>query len=217
MRSFRRIIFVFAAALWMLCGVIAPASPTVADDRTLILAGAKIYTSPHGLPDSEWRFAAARRKNCRRRENGRSRTPRGRQKTRLRGPSDHCWIPEQPRAFHRAKMGRRRASARREALATARGYANEIRSYSRAGPVLVSGKHRGFAATHRIGRNRRPADTHGSAEEYVLMSSAGLTPMQILASLKTALAGDPAQDPADFAKVRYTIRNGKIIYQAQSK
>jgi imidazolonepropionase-like amidohydrolase len=78
-------------------------------------------------------------------------------------------------------------------------------------------------------------------EEYVLMSSAGLTPMQILASLTTApaarftesaargtiaprmdadfavLAADPAQDAANFAKVRYTIRQGKIIYQAQSK
>jgi len=78
-------------------------------------------------------------------------------------------------------------------------------------------------------------------EEYVLMAGAGLTPMQILASLTSApaerftesatrgtiargmdadfavLAADPAQDAANFAKVRYTIRHGKIIYQAQSK
>ena len=78
-------------------------------------------------------------------------------------------------------------------------------------------------------------------EEYVLMAGAGLTPMQILASLTTApaerfkesatrgtiargmdadfavLAADPAQDAANFAKVRYTIRHGTIIYQAQSK
>jgi hypothetical protein len=31
------------------------------------------------------------------------------------------------------------------------------------------------------------------------------------------LAADPAQDPANFANVRYTIRHGKIIYQAQRK
>ncbi len=50
MRPFRRIVFVFAAALWMWCGVIAPASPTVADHRTFVLAGAKIYTSPTASP-----------------------------------------------------------------------------------------------------------------------------------------------------------------------
>ena len=78
-------------------------------------------------------------------------------------------------------------------------------------------------------------------EEYVLMSSAGLTAMQILASLTTApaerfkesakrgtiapgmdadfavLAADPAQNAANFSKVLYTIRHGRIIYQAQAK
>jgi imidazolonepropionase-like amidohydrolase len=73
-------------------------------------------------------------------------------------------------------------------------------------------------------------------QEYLLMSRAGLTPMQILASLTTApaerfkeaehrgriapgmdadlavLDADPADNPANFAKVHYTIRSGHIIY-----
>ena len=72
------------------------------------------------------------------------------------------------------------------------------------------------------------------------MSQAGLTPMQILASLTTApaarfseaqtrgqvasgmdadlvvLSADPANDANNFAKVRYTIRRGQIIYKAPS-
>jgi imidazolonepropionase-like amidohydrolase len=31
------------------------------------------------------------------------------------------------------------------------------------------------------------------------------------------LAADPAQDAANFARVRYTIRHGKIIYRTESK
>src|SRR5580700_1556478 len=46
MRSFRRIIWVVAAAFLVLCSAIPPASQTVTGDRTLILAGGKIYTSP---------------------------------------------------------------------------------------------------------------------------------------------------------------------------
>lgn len=78
-------------------------------------------------------------------------------------------------------------------------------------------------------------------EEYVLMARAGLTPMQILASLTTApaarwneagrrgrvaagldadlvvLDADPAADPANFAKVRCTISRGRTVYPAPGK
>ena len=76
------------------------------------------------------------------------------------------------------------------------------------------------------------------AEEYALMAEAGLSPMQILASLTTApaatwkegdrrgklvagmdadlvvLDADPADEPRNFAKVRCAFRHGKLIYQA---
>jgi imidazolonepropionase-like amidohydrolase len=76
------------------------------------------------------------------------------------------------------------------------------------------------------------------AEEYAGMAKAGLSPMQILASLTTApaarwnesrergriapgyvadltvLAADPADDVANFARVRCTLRGGAPIYRA---
>lgn len=78
-------------------------------------------------------------------------------------------------------------------------------------------------------------------EEYVLMAKAGLTPMQILASLTTTpaarwkeddrrgrlaagldadlvvLDADPAADVANFSKVRCTISRGKILYSSPAK
>ena len=75
-------------------------------------------------------------------------------------------------------------------------------------------------------------------DEYVLMAGAGLTPMQILASLTTSpaarwkesqrrgrvapgmdadlvvLAGDPASDVRHFAQVRCAFRAGRLIYKA---
>lgn len=75
------------------------------------------------------------------------------------------------------------------------------------------------------------------AEEYVLMQQAGMTPMQILASLTTAparvwkeekrrgrvevgmdadlvvLRADPATDVRHFAEVRCSIRDGELIYR----
>jgi imidazolonepropionase-like amidohydrolase len=107
--------------------------------------------------------------------------------------------------------------------------ASNLRAYSNAGGQILFGTDVGYMTDYD------PTD------EYVLMSRAGLTPMQILASLTTApserfkesatrgtiapgrdadlavLAADPAQDAANFAKVRYTIRHGRIIYQAQSR
>ncbi len=81
-------------------------------------------------------------------------------------------------------------------------------------------------------------DDYDPREEYALMAQAGMTFRQILASLTTApakkfgesgrlgriapglaadlvvLNGDPSRNVRAFAAVRYTIRDGKLIYQA---
>jgi imidazolonepropionase-like amidohydrolase len=81
-------------------------------------------------------------------------------------------------------------------------------------------------------------DDYDPTDEYALMAEAGMTFRQVLASLTTApaekfgesgrlgriapglaadivvLNGDPARDVRAFAAVRYTIRDGKLIYQA---
>jgi imidazolonepropionase-like amidohydrolase len=73
--------------------------------------------------------------------------------------------------------------------------------------------------------------------EFTLMSQAGMNYKQILASITThparkfgdsdhagriaknmkadlvILSSDPAQDIAAFSKVRFTIRNGKVLYK----
>ncbi len=78
------------------------------------------------------------------------------------------------------------------------------------------------------------------ADEYTLMTRAGMTPMQILASLTSApaarfqkglklgrvaagyvadltvLDGDPSNDVTAFAHVRYTLRDGRVIYDARA-
>jgi imidazolonepropionase-like amidohydrolase len=116
-----------------------------------------------------------------------------------------------------------------DALAFTMRSASNLRAYANVGGQILFGTDVGYMTDYD------PSD------EYVLMSRAGLTPMQILASLTTApaerfkesatrgtiapgmdadfavLAADPAQDAANFAKVRYTIRHGRIIYQAQSR
>ena len=102
----------------------------------------------------------------------------------------------------------------------------EVMGYQRIGGLIMFGTDVGFLT-----------DYNPSAE-YELMSRAGLTPMQILASLTTApaerfgesdrrgriavglqsdlvvLEADPADESTNFTKVRYTIRQGRIIYPA---
>jgi len=101
----------------------------------------------------------------------------------------------------------------------------QVRAYSRAGGQILFGTDVGYMSDY------------DPTEEYRLMARA-LTPMQILASLTTAPAGrwteagargrveagmvadlvvleaDPAADPANFAKVRCTIRAGRLTYAA---
>jgi len=101
----------------------------------------------------------------------------------------------------------------------------QLKAYSAAGGQILFGTDVGYT------------DHYDTAEEYILMSQAGMTFPQILASLTTNPAGrfassghsgriaklmdadlavldsDPAVDIGAFSKVRYTIRNGKIIYK----
>jgi imidazolonepropionase-like amidohydrolase len=102
---------------------------------------------------------------------------------------------------------------------------DQLKAYSAAGGQILFGTDVGYT------------DHYDTAEEYILMSQAGMSFPQILASLTTnpaerfgrsshsgriakqmdadlaVLDGDPSTDIAAFSKVRYTIRNGKIIYK----
>lgn len=102
---------------------------------------------------------------------------------------------------------------------------NEVKNYSAAGGQILFGTDVGYT------------DAFDTTEEYRLMSAA-LDWRQILASLTTApaqrfgfaahkgriaagmdadlvlLNADPAQDPTAFAKVRDTIRSGRVIWGA---
>jgi imidazolonepropionase-like amidohydrolase len=101
----------------------------------------------------------------------------------------------------------------------------ELRAYSQAGGEILFGTDIGYT------------DHYDTTLEFSLMSRAGMSYRQILASLTTNPAGrfsrdesgrieigapanltvliaDPSQDPAAFAKVRYTIRAGRFTYQA---
>ena len=102
--------------------------------------------------------------------------------------------------------------------------AQQLRAFSDAGGQVLFGTDVGYI------------DRFDTSEEFVWMSRAGLSFQQILASLTTnpaerfgdpahsgriaegmdgdlvVLGADPEQDPVAFSKVRYTIRNGKVIY-----
>ena len=105
----------------------------------------------------------------------------------------------------------------------------ELRAFKSAGGQILFGTDVGYM--HEFD----PTD------EYVLMSQAGLSAMDILASLTTApaerwkesaqrgrvapgmaadlvvLAGDPADDVRNFSKVRCVFRAGKLIYASKEK
>jgi imidazolonepropionase-like amidohydrolase len=103
----------------------------------------------------------------------------------------------------------------------------QLRAYSQAGGQILFGTDVGYI---------QQFDT---SEEFDWMSRAGMSLEQILASLTTSpaqrfgyaahsgriatgmdgdlviLSADPAQDITAFSKVRYTIREGKIIYSGK--
>jgi imidazolonepropionase-like amidohydrolase len=102
----------------------------------------------------------------------------------------------------------------------------QLRAWVASGGVILFGTDVGGAGDYDPG------------DEYALMAEAGMTFRQVLASLTTApaerfgesgrlgriapglaadivvLNGDPSRDIRAFAAVRYTIRDGKLIYQA---
>jgi imidazolonepropionase-like amidohydrolase len=101
----------------------------------------------------------------------------------------------------------------------------QLRAYASAGGQILFGTDVGYI------------DQVDTSEEFDLMSHAGMDFKQILAALTTnpaqrfgfdqrsgrllsgfegdivVLDGDPAQDARAFARVRYTIRAGKLIYK----
>ena len=104
----------------------------------------------------------------------------------------------------------------------------ELRAFSAAGGQVLFGTDVGYM------------HDHDPTEEYVYMSQAGLSAMQILASLTTSpaarwneserrgrvapgmdadlvvLGSDPAVDAKNFADVRCVFRDGRLIYPAQA-
>jgi imidazolonepropionase-like amidohydrolase len=105
--------------------------------------------------------------------------------------------------------------------------AQQLKAFSQAGGQILFGTDVGYI------------EQFDTSEEFVWMSRAGLSFRQILASLTTnpaqrfgysnhsgriekgmdadlvVLRADPAQDATAFSKVRYTIRNGKVIYSGK--
>ena len=100
----------------------------------------------------------------------------------------------------------------------------ELGAYSQVGGEILFGTDIGYT------------DRYDTTLEYALMSRAGMSYRQILASLTTnparrfagerggievgwaadltVLDADPSTDPTAFSRVRYTIRAGKVIYPA---
>jgi imidazolonepropionase-like amidohydrolase len=102
---------------------------------------------------------------------------------------------------------------------------DQVRAYSEAGGDILFGTDIGYT------------DHYDTTMEFTLMSQAGMNYKQILASLTTnparkfgdsnhygrvakgmnadliVLSADPAKDIAAYSKVRYTIRNGDVVFQ----
>jgi imidazolonepropionase-like amidohydrolase len=102
---------------------------------------------------------------------------------------------------------------------------DQLRAYSEAGGDILFGTDIGYT------------EHYDTTMEFTLMSLAGMNYKQILASITTnparkfgdsdhsgriaknmkadlvVLSSDPAQDIAAFSKVRFTIRNGKVLYK----
>jgi imidazolonepropionase-like amidohydrolase len=102
---------------------------------------------------------------------------------------------------------------------------DQLRAYSEAGGDILFGTDIGYT------------DHYDTTLEFTLMSQAGMNYKQILASLTTdparkfgdsdrtgriakdmkadlvILSADPAEDVTAYSKVRFTIRNGKVLYK----
>ena len=104
----------------------------------------------------------------------------------------------------------------------------ELRDFKNAGGQILFGTDVGYM------------HDYDPTDEYLYMAQAGLTPMEILASLTTApaarwkedssrgrvtpksiadlvvLEGDPAEDVRNFARVRCVYRGGKLIFSSKA-
>ena len=104
----------------------------------------------------------------------------------------------------------------------------QLRTWVAAGGVVLFGTDVGYM------------DDYDTTEEFALMGQAGMSFRQILASLTTApaerfsesgtlgritpglpadivvLDGNPSEDVRALANVRYTIRDGRLIYEAKT-
>jgi imidazolonepropionase-like amidohydrolase len=120
--------------------------------------------------------------------------------------------------------GKKFGETHEENAETIRVASQQLKSYSDAGGQILFGTDVGYT------------DHFDTAEEFTLMSRAGLTWQQILATLTTnpaerfgdashsgriakgmdadivILSADPAQDVTAFSKVSFTIRHGKILF-----
>jgi imidazolonepropionase-like amidohydrolase len=118
--------------------------------------------------------------------------------------------------------------------------AEQAQSFADAG-VLELGQYKKAGGQVLFGTDVGYMTDYDPTEEYVLMSRAGLTPFEILDSLTSApaarfgesnsrgrilagmyadivvLGADPTRDVRNFANVRYTVRNGHVIYPAPDK
>ena len=102
---------------------------------------------------------------------------------------------------------------------------DQLRAYSKAGGDILFGTDIGYT------------DHYDTTLEFTFMSQAGMNYKQILASLTTnpaqkfgdsdrtghiakdmkadlvILSADPAEDVTAYSRVRFTIRNGKVVYK----
>jgi imidazolonepropionase-like amidohydrolase len=152
-------------------------------------------------------------------------------------PQSPPWTPEFTQQLKRANMsliptltlfdveGRRQNIPDQQRTAWIAQMVDQLRAYSEAGGDILFGTDIGYT------------DHYDTTLEFTLMSQAGMNYKQILASLTTnparkfgdsghsgrvakdlkadlvVLSADPAQDVTAFSKVRFTIRNGKVLYK----
>jgi len=152
-------------------------------------------------------------------------------------PQSPPWTPDFLARLQRANLsliptltlfdfeGRKWATSDKQREAWVGQMVDQLRFYSQAGGDVLFGTDVGYT------------DHYDTTLEFTLMSQAGMSYMQILASLTTnparkfkdssrtgriakgmnadlvVLGADPAQDVRAFSQVRYTIRNGNVIYQ----
>jgi imidazolonepropionase-like amidohydrolase len=152
-------------------------------------------------------------------------------------PQSPPWSPEFTQQLKRANLnliptltlfdaeGRKQNIPDQQRVAWIAQMVDQLRAYSEAGGDILFGTDIGYT------------DHYDTTLEFTLMSQAGMNYKQILAALTTnparkfgesgrtgsiaknmkadlvILNADPAQDVTAYSKVRFTIRNGKVLYE----